>query len=203
VARIASVLGYTVEAIDAAADQATFPEAERVVTDPDARDLRERARRDPERLFVVVAGLGDGDADALLTALDLGAAYLGVVASKRRFERLCDVLRARGVSDQDIARIDSPAGLDLGAVTPQEIALSVLAEIVQRDRARAEQPPSGQGAEPAADSDPVCGMAVSPGDTGPRAEFRGRTYRFCCEGCRTAFVAEPERFAASGAGGTA
>lgn len=204
VARIASVLGYTVEAIDAAADQAMFPEAERVVTDLNARELRERARRDPDRLFVVVAGLGDGDADALTTALDLGAAYLGVVASKRRFEQLCDVLRARGVSEGDIRRIDSPAGLDLGAVTPQEIAVSVLAEIVQRDRARGKQSPLGEGAEPAAHRDPVCGMAVKTDGAGPHAEFGGRTYRFCCDGCRTAFVAEPERFAvASGAGGMA
>ena len=78
----------------------------------------------------------DEDHPAVRAALARGVPYVAMVASRRRTAALVDELRAEGVADEVIARLKSPAGLDIGAATGPEIALSILAEIVQRRRAR-------------------------------------------------------------------
>lgn len=80
---------------------------------------------------VVVAGMGRGDEDALASALEGGADYVGLVASARRAETVLGTLRDRGVPDEALARVRSPAGLDLGPSTQEEIAVAILGELVQ------------------------------------------------------------------------
>jgi xanthine dehydrogenase accessory factor len=97
--------------------------------------------------------------------------------------------------------IVAPAGLDIGARTPEEIALSVMAQIVERRRRpaqtaleRNESPP----AEPPREAiDPVCGMTVAIAGARHSAEVKGRMYYFCCSGCRTKFLADPARYPAA------
>lgn len=205
-ARLAKVLGYSVEAVDPQADRTIFPEADRVVTDLNAPELRYKSQQELGPRFAVVATLGQGDEDAIRAALSLEPAYLGVVASRKRFEQLAETLAAQGVAPESLARIRSPAGLDIGAVTPEEISLSILTEIVQVDRARSVEPKPAGAPEASADDerDPVCGMPVPVAAAHHRADFAGRTYYFCCGTCRERFLAEPERYAlASGAGGAA
>ena len=84
--------------------------------------------------YVVVATQGRGDAAALEAALAAGPAYLGFVGSRRKAAALRARLAERGVSDDALAAIRAPAGLDIGAATAEEIALSILAEIVQLRR---------------------------------------------------------------------
>ena len=93
---------------------------------------------------VVVASLGHGDEDALAAALEAGVDYVGLVASPRRGAAVRDALRARGL---DADRIHSPAGLDIGARTHEEIALSILAELVAERRRRVTVPPPVPAAE--------------------------------------------------------
>lgn len=89
--------------------------------------------------FVVVAGHGEGEREALEAALSGGRArYVGLVASPRRAAAVRRQLTARGVAEEDLARLVSPAGLDLGAREPAEIALSILAQVVERRRRPAE-----------------------------------------------------------------
>src|SRR5438445_490598 len=98
----------------------------------------------------------DQDHPAVRAALEGGVQYVAMVASRRRTEALIEELRADGVAEDVIGRLKAPAGLDIGAATGPEIALSVLAEIVQRRRAR--QPAAAQVRETAID--PICGMQV-------------------------------------------
>ncbi len=83
---------------------------------------------------IVVATQGSGDARGLDAALTLGAAYIGLIASPKKSARLKETLKKRGFDAQAVDSIDAPAGLDIGAVTPEEVAVSVLAELVQRRR---------------------------------------------------------------------
>jgi xanthine dehydrogenase accessory factor len=80
---------------------------------------------------VVVAGMGRGDEDALAAALESGADYVGLVASRRRAATVVGTLRDRGVPAEALARVRSPAGLDLGPSTQEEIAVAILGELVQ------------------------------------------------------------------------
>jgi xanthine dehydrogenase accessory factor len=87
---------------------------------------------------VVVASHGRDEEDVLATALEAGVPYVGLVASRKRGKAVVESLE---VSDDDRARVHTPAGLDIGARTPEEIALSILAEIVSTRRARTTPPP--------------------------------------------------------------
>ena len=159
-----------------------------------------------EGAFVVVAGHGEGEWEALKAGLHGGRArYVGLVASPRRAAAVRERLVGMGVSEADAARLRSPAGLDIGAETPGEIALSILAQIVE-DRHSPERPaavpeepvPSpaiGISLDAPADDltvDPTCGMSVSR-DSPHRVESGGETYWFCCAGCAETFAAQRGR----------
>ncbi len=203
-ARLGVVLGYRVEAIGPDADQAVFPEADRVLTDLQAPELVQRSKKESTRVYAVVATLGQYDEEAIHAALALSPAYLGVVASGKRFAQLRDALAAQDVDTSHIDAIYTPAGLDIGAVTPEEIALSILAEIVQQRRALGDAVSEPDSLAVLTEhQDPVCGMWVDVATTQHSASFSGRTYYFCCGSCREKFVKQPETFvAASGAGET-
>jgi xanthine dehydrogenase accessory factor len=193
-------MGYVVDVADPAADRETFPEAERIWTDPAT------APPSGARPCVVVATMGERDEEAVLTALATDPVYLGVVASGKRFGQIRDAVRARGAFPERVERIKNPAGLDIGAQTPEEIAVSILAEIVQVRRAQSHVEGSERLPQVAAareERDPVCGMMVDAATARHRAEVGGRTYVFCCGGCREKFLAAPGQYAAqagSGAG---
>jgi xanthine dehydrogenase accessory factor len=137
---------------------------------------------------VVVASHGRGEEPALTAALRLGVPYVGLIASRIRG---AGVLAALDVTDEQRSRVHSPAGLDLGGRTAAEIALSVLAEIVAERRARERTAPAPA---PVSAVDPVCGMTVAAVDSTPHVELEGTTTWFCCEGCRTTFLADPARY---------
>jgi xanthine dehydrogenase accessory factor len=143
---------------------------------------------------VVVASHGHAEEEALARALRSSVAYVGLVASRRRGTAVVDALRRSGVSEGDLARLRTPAGLDIGARTPEEIALAILAEIVSVRRADA---PHFADAAPAVAVDPVCGMSVPGSEPTLHVEHTGHTVWFCGEGCRAAFQADPDRYAAA------
>jgi xanthine dehydrogenase accessory factor len=141
---------------------------------------------------VVVASHGRGEEPALTAALRLGVPYVGLIASRIRG---ASVLAALDVPDDRRARVHSPAGLDIGGRTAAEIALSVLAEIVQERRAAERHGAPAATIERAVD--PVCGMTVAAVEGTAHATVDGVTRWFCCDGCRTAFLADPARYAAA------
>ena len=151
------------------------------------------AARPGGRLYAVVATMGENDEDSVTAALAARPAYLGVVASRKRFAELRESLLARGVSAEALASIRNPAGLDIGARLPEEVALSILAEIVQLSRAAAAEAQPAEPAEPV-EIDPVCGMTVIVAAAHHRAEQGGRSYYFCNPRCREKFLADPARY---------
>ncbi len=140
-----------------------------------------------EDLALVVAAHGRDERAILRAALEAEVPYVGLVASRRRGAAVLDALRDDGVSEELIGRIDTPAGLDIGARTPAEIALSILASIVEVRRHSSTTPRSWAAAPPATAVDPICGMSVLIEPNAPSAARDGETYYFCGEHCRRAF----------------
>ena len=190
-ARIGHAMGYRVDIVDPDAAEADFPDA-RVLRSPAAEAL-------PLGAHVLVATMGDRDIEAIEAALSRSPAYLGVIASSKRFAQLRDALLARGIPGEVLGRVTAPAGLDIGARTPEEIAVSVMAQIVEHHRshsAHAEKAPARE--QPREAVDPICGMSVAVAGARHAAEVLGTTYYFCCAGCRTKFLAEPARYLGAG-----
>lgn len=154
------------------------------------------------RASVVVATHGEVDEAVLERVLATGAGYVSLVASRKRAAAMMESLRARGVPREHLARLKAPAGLDIGAVTPTEIAVSILAEIIQLQRSGkwpASAAPPGPAlrlvSPPAVEAiDPVCGMTVNPSTARHRSEVEGTTVYFCCGGCKARFDADPQRY---------
>jgi xanthine dehydrogenase accessory factor len=173
----------------------SHPLAQRVVSGLDFK-----AAGVNERSLVVVATQGHHDEEAVEQALVAGPAYVGLVGSRPRAKSVFDYLESRGLSRQTLDRVKVPAGLDLGKVSHREIAVGVLAELVQL-RAAGElmngvQPKIVEVAEAV---DPVCGMTVEVGSARHKVEHDGITYYFCCAGCVKAFEGDPAAFVGSGA----
>ena len=146
---------------------------------------------------VVVATMGHGDEDAVAAALRAGAGYVGLVASARRAAAVLGALREQGFDAAALARVRSPAGRDLGPLSPEEIAVAVLAELVAWRHARPAAGAGAPAAPPAEALDPVCGMTVALGAAAGTAVHGGVTYAFCSPGCRARFEADPGRYASS------
>jgi len=146
--------------------------------------------------YAVVATMGKYDGSALELLAGSQAMYVGLVASRRRAAAVLATLSGTGLDEPARARIVSPAGLDLSAETPEEIALSIVAQIVQvrRTSAPRELPVSNAAeSDRAMETDVVCGMQVDR-DSPIRATHLGRTFLFCSEGCRARFLETPEAF---------
>lgn len=192
VCRLARAMGYAVDLVDPGADRSSFPEADRVLPELPAP---EPGRSRPSNLAAVVATMGQRDEEALLSALAHAPAYLGVVASRKRYSAIRQAVAGRGAGVAALERVKNPAGLDIGARTPDEIALSILAEVVQlQARRRAARAEPGEERQAVASAvDPICGMTVAVAGARHRAEYMGRTYYFCRAGCRERFLADPGR----------
>ena len=158
---------------------------------------------------IVVASHGNYDEDMLVAALQSEAPYVALIASKTRANAILQYLREASLTHEQIARLKYPAGLDFGAVTPEEIALSILAEIVQRRRqapasnslisnspvSNLEIPMAPMAQSPALEArDPVCGMTVEIATAHFTSEYSGVTYYFCAAGCKRSFDKEPGKY---------
>ncbi len=145
---------------------------------------------EPDAAALVVASHGKGEEEPLVAGLQAGVPYVGLVASRRRGE---GVLAAMQVPDELRAKVHTPAGLDIGAATAEEVALSILAEIVacHPKAVNAAWPPL---AAVRCETDPVCGMEVLVTKDALTAVHEGREVWFCGPACRRSFLAEPDAF---------
>jgi xanthine dehydrogenase accessory factor len=154
--------------------------------------------------FVVVATMGVDDEAALMAALAARAPYVALVASPKRAAVVRETLSRSGVPDEELARLKAPAGLDVGARTQAEIALSIVAEIVQMRHALSTisdtstpPPPGDEHDLPVEATDPVCGMTVVMATARHSSEFEGKVWYFCCGGCKARFDADPSAYVTS------
>jgi xanthine dehydrogenase accessory factor len=149
----------------------------------------------PGDLALVVAAHGRDELHTLRLGLEAGLPYVGLVASVKRGTGVLAELRGDGVPDRLLARIDVPAGLDIGARSPAEIALSILAKIISVRHDPLQHAPlvaEAAVATPELAVDPICGMTVAATPDTPSLTVNGETIYFCCDGCKAKFEAQQE-----------
>jgi len=205
---LAARTGFSVTVAFKEAAAESFPDAQTVLTALDPATLK---TAQPQ--FVVVATQGKRDEDALEAALGSGTPYIAFVASEKKARTLRAYLKERGHAADRVDAIVSPAGVEIGAVTPEEIALSVLAGVVAARRAATPVPagepaqtrkaagaPVASIARAARPIDPICGMMVDPATAEHTSQYTGRTFYFCCAHCKHTFDKSPEKYALPAAG---
>jgi xanthine dehydrogenase accessory factor len=190
-------LGWRVSLMGLDVTRELFPSADHIFDNLDFSQLAIT-----QNTHIVVASHGNYDEDMLVAALQSQAPYVALIASKTRAIAILQYLHEASLTHEQIARLKYPAGLDFGAVTPEEIALSILAEIIQRRR-------KGELATQHAETDltiqvipeesreaqdPVCGMMVEIANAHFTSEYGEKTYYFCAAGCKRSFDKEPGRY---------
>jgi xanthine dehydrogenase accessory factor len=212
-AALAKTLGWRTVVVDDRGDPEAHPNADLVVTTLDLE-----AAGIGESSLVVVATQGQYDELAVDKALGTTAAYIGLIASRKRAQAVMDWLRDVDYKEEALARVKAPAGLDLGSLEHEEIAVGVLAELVQFNAARQPTPapspvPEPQRSTSAAGTpataapeasaapaapvdaiDPVCDMLVDVATARFVSEHDGQTYYFCCPACKKKFEAGPAKY---------
>jgi xanthine dehydrogenase accessory factor len=164
------------------------------IADPSQTNIRPQS-------YVVVATMGDGDEEALAAVAGSKATYIGFVASREKSSKLFQYLREKGIADQDLKQIKSPAGLELGAESLPEIAFSVMAEILQLNRQResSAKPEKPKSQIPVLEIrtaiDPICGMTVDLKTSKYSSNYESKAYFFCCLRCKETFEKAPATYA--------
>jgi xanthine dehydrogenase accessory factor len=186
--QMGSLAGFRTCSVHPGARAEDFPGADLVLS---SLDLAE-ANPGPDS-WAVVATMGHYDEDAVEAALAHPQLEVGLVASTRRAAAVQAALRARGLDEETLTRVRTPAGRVRG-VSQEEIALLALAEVVtargRRGQARSKpEPPAVVFA-----TDQVCGMTVDPLTATHKSIYDGSTYWFCCAGCQAEFEKEPQRY---------
>ena len=190
--RIAKAMDYRVTAISSNADKITFPDADEIFESVQEGVIGHRSS-------VVVCTQGENDELALLSAAKSDARYLAFVASRKKANAVFGFLRDHEVSMDRLREIRTPAGLDINAKLPEEVAVSILAQIIHEFRSEKEY--NGAGSEPDALAandnlyiNPVCGVPVEKATAKHVIDYKDEKVYFCCDGCKVQFEAEPDKY---------
>ncbi len=153
---------------------------------------------DHEGAYVVVCTQGEGDEEALMNALKYNARYISFVASRKKSNTIFKALRGFGVTFDQLREIKTPAGLDINAKLPEEVAVSILAEIIQTYRNESSGHPGDISIDLNEDMyiNPVCGIPVSKSNAKHIVTYKEEAVYFCCDGCKVKFEETPEKFMA-------
>ena len=215
-ASLAQRVGFSVTVAFPGADSEMFPDADNIIDGFDVVNVNPS--------FIIVATQGKRDEQGLEAAISIDNVYTGFIASQTKAEKLKNYMKESGSDAQRVDAIISPVGLEIDAVTPDEIALSVLAGLVKARRQtviveetddetasccggskKVEDKPtsktvsnesccSGSGKEEITAIDPICGMTVEIKGAEFHSQHLGKDYYFCCGGCQHRFDNEPEKY---------
>jgi xanthine dehydrogenase accessory factor len=214
-ARLGRTIGFRISVVAPGAEREQFPDVDLLQTDSNFGELNLDKLRIARETFIVVSTQGESDEEALEQAARSSAMYVAFVASKVKAQKVLQYLREVGVPAERVSQIRAPAGLDIHAASPEEIAVSILAEIIhlKGDGAKATaepkkgtptalnlpglalpvltQPPPNEA------RDPVCGMFVNVSGAKYKSAHKGSDVYFCCARCKQTFERQPEKYTLS------
>lgn len=192
---IAKAINYQVIINAGDVDPLAFPLADSILEE----DLNQELIR--PNTCIVVCTQGENDEKALAQALASEARYVSFIASRKKANAVFSRLRESGISFDELKRIKTPAGMDINAKLAEEIAISILAEIISFFRS--EEAPAMEMPSANPDSkesniyiNPVCNIPVEKSTAKHVIVYENESYYFCCDGCKVAFEKEPARYAA-------
>lgn len=193
---IGRAAGFYVNIISELADDQMFPSANKI-TKLSAFQAEESMKKD----FVVVCTQGEEDEKSVEQAILSQPKYLSFVSSRKKANSVFLYLKRAGVEHKELVRIKTPAGIDINAKTPEEVAISILAEIIKEKRS-AEIPSEDKLAIKSSLEDeqdelyinPVCHIPVQKSTAKHVLEHKGQKVYFCCDGCKVSFEKEPEAY---------
>ena len=196
IVKLAKAMDYKVDVVMHEVDKHVFPEAD------DHHDLSNyQDDQFDKSSYSIVCTQGEGDVAALKKAIDLNGAYLAFVSSRKKANSIYKELRELGITFDQLKKIKTPAGLDIKAKVPEEVAISILAEIVQhfREPQETESAVDQKVSEVAIPSDefyinPVCQIPVQKNTAKHVLEHKGDKVYFCCDGCKVSFEADPYKY---------
>jgi xanthine dehydrogenase accessory factor len=191
--RISKAMDYTINVFAAGADEVAFPDADGVF----------QTELNPEVITpntcIVVCTQGENDEKALEQALNSGASYVSFIASRKKANAVFANLRGMGLKMDQLKKIKTPAGLDINAKLPEEVAISILAEIIAFIRKEDKVEAMPQVTPMAGNADifinPVCDVPVQKSTAKHVIEYKGKNVYFCCDGCKVTFEKDPEKYA--------
>ncbi len=195
-AKIAKAIDYRVDVYTTVTESNVFPEVDTLKT------LKEL---DPSKVnpsaYMIVCTQGEGDAMALLKAISAGTSYLSFVASMKKANAIYTELRKMDITFDQIKTIKTPAGIDINAKTPDEVAISILAEIITDFRKSSEDEKGLASPKIELQNDdlylnPVCNIPIQKSTAKHILDYKGEKVYFCCDGCKVSFENEPEKYMA-------
>jgi len=194
--KLAKASGFRVTAVAPDVKPDTFDKVDELITQYSLKQVNTTPASS-----IVVATQGDNDEVALQEAAAKASCYLGFVSSRKKGDKLMDYLKAAGVDPSRVATIKSPAGIDINAKSPEEVAISILAEVIQVksqvgagaaftmfDTTREE------AGKPKFYINPVCGVPVDVNSPKHVIDYKGEKVYFCCDGCKVKFEQNPEKY---------
>lgn len=155
-----------------------------VAADEDLSSVKDQI---DELSYVVVATMGNGDEEGLRAVVGTRPRYLGLVASEKKSRALFEYMRSTGATDEDLAVITCPAGMEIGSETLPEIALSIAAEITRIRRTSPEPQTEPRTVVSTTAIDPICGMTVDIENAKYTSVVDGQTIYFCCLRCKETY----------------
>ena len=188
--RLGKAIGYAVSVAARGADRESLGDIDSMQGELDLSQFK----IEPQT-FIVVSTQGEGDEEALEKALLTNALYVAFVASKTKAGKILEGLKERGLAIDRLSQVRAPAGLDIRAASPEEIAVSILAEIIEVNGTRAAASKAQSPVLRQEAKDPICGMMVDMSRAKHKSEFRGNSFYFCCSGCKQKFDQQPEKYA--------
>jgi len=191
--KLSKVTGYQVTVLSKGVEKDAFPTADKLIDD----DQLEGSLVSPTT-YVVVCTQGENDAEALLQAVQSGATYISFVSSYRKANSIYNDLKKKGITVEVLKKIKTPAGIDIHAKLPEEVAISILAEIISLFRADKKVEADDAKSKLNLDEyfiNPVCQVPIQKNTAKHVIPYRGIDYYFCCDGCKVSFEKEPEKYA--------
>jgi xanthine dehydrogenase accessory factor len=195
--KLARAFGYRITGVAQDANLQTFEKVDELITQISLANVKTTASS-----FILVATQGEQDENALEEALKKERAYLGFVASKKKMASVADSLAGAGIDKKLIQTIKSPAGIDIKAKSPDEVAISILAEMIQLRNSspqlsafdRFDEPKAETGTSPKYYVNPVCGIPIDMNNPKHIIDYKGEKVYFCCDGCKVKFEADPGKY---------